>query len=66
MGAPRHEAFNSATTKSYSAAVGVARSGHREDVVAEPADQQRDIVGQGHGGITGGAGPAQELSGASE
>ena len=32
--------------------------------MAEPADQQRDLVGEGHRGITGGAGSAQELSGA--
>ena len=32
--------------------------------MAEPTDQQRDIVGESHCGITGSAGSAQELSGA--
>ena len=48
------------------AAVGGARPSHSEDVVAEPADQQRNLVGQGHRGVTGSAGSAQELSGAGD
>ena len=37
-------------------ALGVARPGHRQDVVPQPADQRGHVVGQGHGGGRGRAG----------
>jgi hypothetical protein len=41
-----------------------ARPSHSEGIVSQPTDQQRDIVGESHCGITGSAGLAQEPSGA--